>query len=249
MLEISQMAQELKGSQILALAEEIRVKIRAGEQVYNLTIGDFNPDVFSIPKELETEIKRAYESRETQYPSSNGLPELREAIASFTEKREGLVYSPGDFLTASGARPLIFACFMTLLDSGDKVVYPVPSWNNNFYTQIANCEHIVVETSPEEGFMPTAALLAPVITEASLLALCSPLNPTGTVMTSEQLSGICELVLAENKRRSGKQKPLYVLYDQIYWNLTYGDNPHVNPVSLFPEMRKYTILILSLIHI
>ena len=243
MHELSNMAHHLQGSQILELAEEIRAKIRAGEEVYNLTIGDFNPQVFPIPKELESEICRAYQKRQTQYPNSNGVPELREAVAAFTQKREGIDYKPDDFLIASGARPLTFACYMTLLDPGDKVVYPVPSWNNNFYTQISACDHITVETSAREGFMPTAELLAPVISDATLLALCSPLNPTGTVLTHDQLKGICELVLAENQRREGKQKPLYVLYDQIYWNLTYGDFPHVNPVSLFPEMRDYTIFI------
>ena len=76
-----------------------------------------------------------------------------------------------------------------------------------------------------------------------MVALCSPLNPTGTVFTKEQLEGICDLIIKENQRREGKQKPLYLLYDQIYWNLTYGDAKHYDPISLRPEMKPYTILI------
>jgi aspartate aminotransferase len=78
---------------------------------------------------------------------------------------------------------------------------------------------------------------------ARLLALCSPLNPTGTTFTAEELAAICDLVLAENASRGNNEKPLYVLYDQIYWTLTYGTIEHVNPVSLRPDMRKYTVFV------
>jgi aspartate aminotransferase len=78
---------------------------------------------------------------------------------------------------------------------------------------------------------------------ARLLALNSPLNPTGTAFTAESLGAICDLVLEENARRSAAEGPLYVLYDHVYWQLTFGDVEHVNPVSLRPEMAPYTILI------
>ena len=243
MNELSHIAESMQGSQILELAEQIRTKIRQGASIFNLTIGDFNPKVFSIPEALKAQIARAYEASETNYPNSNGLPELRETIAAFTQRKTGLEYPASAFLVSSGARPLIYACYQTLLDPGDKVIYPAPSWNNNFYTQIASCEHITVETRAEDKFMPTADILAPHLEEANLLALCSPLNPTGTMFSEDQLIGICELILAENKRRAGRRKPLYLLYDQIYGNLVYGDQQQLNPVSLFPEMRPYTICI------
>ena len=243
MNELSHIAESMQGSQILELAEQIRTKIRQGDSIYNLTIGDFNPQVFSVPDALKKQIARAYESSETNYPNSNGLPELREAIAAFTQRKTGLGYPASSILVSSGARPLIYACYQTILDPGDKVIYPAPSWNNNFYTQIACCDHIMVKTRPEDKFMPTADILAPHIKDAGLLALCSPLNPTGTMFSEEQLKGICERVLEENKKRAGKRKPLYLMYDQIYSNLVYGEQQHVNPVGLFPEMRPYTIYI------
>jgi aspartate aminotransferase len=76
-----------------------------------------------------------------------------------------------------------------------------------------------------------------------LLALNSPLNPTGTAFTAESLGAICDLVLEENARRDPGEGPLYVLYDHVYWQLTFGDVEHVNPVSLRPEMAPYTILV------
>ncbi|RZK97332.1 MAG: aminotransferase class I/II-fold pyridoxal phosphate-dependent enzyme, partial [Hymenobacter sp.] len=92
-------------------------------------------------------------------------------------------------------------------------------------------------------FMPTAAELAPQLAGATLLALCSPLNPTGTVFTKEGLEEICDLVLAENQRRGPDEKPLYILYDQIYWLLTFGQTQHFDPVSLRPELRDYVVYI------
>src|SRR5262249_99986 len=92
--------------------------------------------------------------------------------------------------------------------------------------------------------MPVADEIRPHIAEATLLALCSPLNPTGTVFESNPLKEICQMVLAENKKRKAAgARPLYVMYDQIYWMLTYGETQHYNPVSLFPEMREYTIFV------
>jgi aspartate aminotransferase len=91
--------------------------------------------------------------------------------------------------------------------------------------------------------MPTLADIKPHIAEATLLCLCSPQNPSGTTMSKATLEGICDLVLEENKKRTGDTKKLYLLYDQIYALLTYGDIKHYNPVALRPEMKEYTIFI------
>jgi len=100
-----------------------------------------------------------------------------------------------------------------------------------------------VETKVENNFMPTAAELKPHISKAAMVAVCSPLNPTGTTFTKKDLEEICDLILEENKRRSENEKPLYLLYDQIYWALTFGNTKHVDPITLRPEMKNYTIFI------
>lgn len=102
---------------------------------------------------------------------------------------------------------------------------------------------MVIETTSETNFMPTAEDIKPFIKDAVLIALCSPLNPTGTVFSKEELEKICDLVLEENARRNDDEKKLYVMYDQMYWTLTYGDIVHYNPVGLRPEMKDYTIFI------
>jgi aspartate aminotransferase len=104
-------------------------------------------------------------------------------------------------------------------------------------------EHVVIEARAENNFMPTADEIRPHIKDATLISLCSPQNPTGTTFSKKELEAICDLVLEENARRTDKEKKVYVMYDQMYWHLTYGDIKHYNPVSLRPEMRNYTIFI------
>lgn len=241
--KVSEMAENLIGSEIIKLAGEVKAKMDQGEKIYNLTIGDFNPKIFPIPNELKNEIINAYQNGETNYPPANGIQELRDAVSKFLKNRAGLDYSANQILISGGARPLIYAVYQTIIDPQDKVLFPVPSWNNNHYTHLSRGQQIFVETTPENKFMPTAAELKPYISEATLLAVCSPLNPTGTTFTSEGLREICEMVLEENKRRGASKKPLYLLYDQIYWTLTFGNTVHVDPVSLCPEMKDYTIFI------
>ncbi len=240
---VSQMAENLIGSEIIKLASEIQQRIKAGEHIYNMTIGDFDPKIFPIPKELEDEIIAAYRNNETNYPAANGIERLRVAAQHFIRKYQGLKYDTDEFLIAGGGRPLIYAAYISILDPGDKVIYPIPSWNNNHYAHLSSCEKIEILTTAENNFMPTATEIAPHLHDANLIALCSPLNPTGTTFSKEALTDICDLVINENKRRGPEQKPLYVLYDQLYWTLTFGDTKHYDPVSLRPEMREYTIYI------
>jgi aspartate aminotransferase len=244
MNDVSVKAKNLQGSEIIKLAGEINQKIKAGEQIYNLTIGDFNPQIFPIPALLKSYIIDAYENGETNYPPADGIQELKTAVLGFIRQYEQLEFANDEIMIAGGGRPLIYAIYQTLIDDGDKVLYPVPSWNNNHYCHLSDAQKIEIVTSPEHAFMPTAAELAPYIGEASMLALCSPLNPTGTTFSEEALRGICELVLKENeKRQAEKRKPLYVLYDQMYWMLTSEGIVHHNPVSLFPDMKRYTIFV------
>ncbi len=245
-LTVSRMAESLIGSEIIKLAAEVNEKIKNGEKVYNLTIGDFNPKIFPIPAELKREIIKAYEEDETNYPAADGVAELRKAVANLIEKRQRLKYGADEFLIAGGARPIIYAIYRTVLNAGEKVLFPVPSWNNNHYTHMNSGDYshqVVVETKPENNFMPNASDLAPYVKDVAMVSLCSPLNPTGTTFTKESLTEICDLILAENARRGPGVKPLYLLYDQIYWALTFGGVKHHDPVTLRPEMRAYTIFV------
>ena len=242
-MKLSYLAETLIGSEIVRLGGEIREKIRNGEKIYNFTVGDFDPKIFPIPKQLENEIIEAYRQHFTNYPAAEGNLDLREAISSFMKEREQLHYEPNEILVASGGRPLIYALFRSIVDKGDKVIYAVPSWNNNHYTHLTSGEHVVVETTPENNFMPSAEDIKPHIKGATLICICSPQNPTGTTITKNDLESICNMVLEENASRPDNAKKLFMMYDQMYWHLTYGNIKHYNPVSLNKAMRPYTIYI------
>lgn len=241
--KLSHLSQTLIGSEIVKLGADIKEKMNNGETIYNFTIGDFDSSIFSIPKQLQEAIIDAYQSKFTTYPPADGVLSLRESIAAFIKKREGLDFNSREILVAAGGRPLIYTLYRAIVDKGEKVIYAVPSWNNNHYVHFVEGQHQVIETTAENNFMPTAEDMRPHIGEAVLIALCSPLNPTGTVFRKEELEQICDMVLEENRRRGEDQKKLYVMYDQMYWTLTYGDNQHYNPVTLRPEMKDYTIFI------
>jgi aspartate aminotransferase len=242
-MKLSHLSETLIGSEIVKLGGDIREKIRQGEKIYNFTVGDFDPAVFPIPKELEEEIIHAYRHHFTNYPAAEGNLDLREAISSFIRKRERLEYSPDEILVASGGRPLIYAVFRALCDKGDKVIYAVPSWNNNHYSHFVGATHVVIEASPETRFMPSVDAIRPNIKGATLISLCSPQNPTGTTITKKALEEICDMIIAENASRGENEKKLYLMYDQMYWHLTYGNIRHYDPVSVRPEMKPYTIYI------
>jgi aspartate aminotransferase len=240
---VSEMAQNLIGSEIIKLAGQINERIAGGEHIYNFTIGDFDPSVFPIPEALEAEIIKAYQNKQTNYPAANGILPLREAIGEFIKDGAGLDYHPDQILVSGGGRPLIYACYQAVVDPGDKVIYPLPSWNNNHYTHLCRANHVEISTNPEDHFMPTAGEIRTHLDGAALIALCSPLNPTGTTFGEDALREICEMVVEENEKRKGNTKPLYILYDQLYWTLTHGETRHHHPVDVCTEVKDYTIYI------
>jgi len=240
---VSGMAEGLVGSEILKIAADVRAAIAAGEPVCNLTVGDFAPAQFRIPATLEDGIVRAYAAGETNYPPSDGVPALREAVARFYARRLGLAYPASCVLVAGGGRPLIYGAYRAVVDPGDRVVFPVPSWNNNHYAHMTGAVGVPVVCGPESAFLPTREQLAPHLPGARLVALCSPLNPTGTLFDPDQLAGICDAILEENARRGANERPLYLLYDHIYWTLTFGAARHVTPPTLRPAMARYTIFV------
>lgn len=243
-MKLSHLADTLIGSEIIRLAAQVKEKMAAGQRIYNFTIGDFDPEIFPIPKEFEEAIVRSYREKNTHYPAADGIAELRKAVGGFIREREGLDYDPAaEILISAGGRPLIYATYLAVVDRGERVIYAVPSWNNNHYTHFVEGEHVVVEATAENNFMPTAESLRPLVKGASLLALCSPLNPTGTTFSRAQLEEICDLVLEENRSRGAGEKKLYILFDQIYWQLTFGETVHHHPVGLRPELKDCTIYI------
>jgi aspartate aminotransferase len=242
--DLSTVASNLIGSEILKIAADVRAMQAAGKQVLNLTVGDFSPKEFPIPAALTEATTRAFEAGQTNYPPADGVPELRKAIQQLYERELGLNYPLSSIIVHGGGRPGIYATYAALINPGEAVVYPLPSWNNNHYCHLVGARPIEVVTRREDGFLPTSETLAPHIRDARLISLNTPLNPTGTVMSAEHLRAICVLILQENARRAEQgERAVYLLFDQIYWMLTFGETRHHTPPEVAPDMAAYTIFV------
>jgi len=242
-MTVSTLAENLRGSEIIKIAGEINELKRQGQNIANLTIGDFDSNIYPIPQPLKEGIVTAYNANQTNYPPADGMLNLRESVSGFLKNRYNLDYNANQILISGGSRPLIYSIYLAVVNPGEKVVFPAPSWNNNHYCDLLKAEAVIVQTTAENNFMPTADEIRPHLKGAALLSLCSPLNPTGTMFRKKDLEEICDLVIAENKTRKAGEKPLYLLYDQIYSQLTFGKHEHFNPVSLRPELKDVTIFV------
>jgi aspartate aminotransferase len=241
---LSKLARGLVGSEILRVAAEIRTLTEQGKEICNLTVGDFSPREFRIPKKLEELIDAALKAGETNYPPSDGVKALRQAVVEFFKRSHGVTIALDNVLIAGGARPIIFAIFAAIVDAGDKVVYPTPSWNNNHYTYLTGGVPVPLTVGPESNFLPTADQIRPHVRDARMICINTPVNPTGTVMARDQVKAVAQLVLDENRRRAAAgERPLYLMWDQIYWMLTFGENRHYTPTELVPEVAPWTIFV------
>jgi len=240
---LSNLTGSLLGSEILKIAADVRALGAEGLEICNLTVGDFAPSEFRIPREVEQGIVDALRRGETNYPPADGIIPLREAVRELYRRELGIDPSLDSVIVTSGSRPGIYATYRGLVDPGDRVVYPVPSWNNPYYVQLADAVGVPVPVGPDTRFMPTRAMLERAVRDARLLVLCSPQNPAGTTFTEESLGAICDLVLEENARRGAAARPLYLMYDQVYWTLTFDGVHHVHPVQVRAAMAPYTIYV------
>ncbi len=241
---LSALARGMTGSEVLKIASEVRALMSAGRSVANLTVGDFSPSEFRIPPLLESLIAKNLADGQTNYPPSDGTLELRRAVVDLFREELGLTYPIESTLIAGGARPIIYAAYEAVVDKGDKVIYPTPSWNNNHYTYLSGGVPVELVVGADTNFMPTADMIRPHVQDARLIAVCTPLNPTGTVMAKHDVEAIATLVVEENDRRWAiGDRPLFLLWDQVYWMLTFGGHTHYTPPQLVPEAAAYTIFV------
>ncbi len=239
----SAIAGSLVGSEILKIAADVRALVASGRDICNLTVGDFSPSEFRIPQMLEAGIVDALHRGETNYPPSDGILALREAVRSLYRRELGFTPELASVIVTAGSRPGIFAAYAALVDPGDRVVYPSPSWNNNHYVHLSAAEGVRISCDATTRFLPTRESLEDAVRGARLLALCSPLNPTGTAFTADALRDICELVVEENARRDPDERPLFLMYDQVYWTLTFGDTKHVHPIGVCPDVAPFAVYV------
>ena len=202
------------------------------DDVISLGVGE--PD-FDTPWHVRDEGIYSLEKGRTSYTSNAGLKELKEEIAKFLKRRYDLTYDPvKEMIVTVGGSEGIDICMRAMLDPGDEVLIPQPSYVSYEPCAIlANGTPVIIELKAENEFRLTAEELEAAITpKTKLLVLPFPNNPTGAIMERKDLEAIAEVILKHD---------LYVLSDEIYSELTYTEN-HVSICNL-PGMQERTVLI------
>ena len=241
MNKLSNYGEKIVGSEIIKISQVIKAKQAEGKSILNYTIGDFDSKLNPIPVLLKERINKYYNKDYTNYPLSSGELILRNRVSEHLKRKHDINYSNSEILVGAGVRPLIYTIFKTLVDKGDMVVYPVPSWNNNHYSFLHDALKVEIECKPENNFFFTKEDLIPYIKQVTLICICTPQNPTGCVMDKDVLKEICDMIVEENnKRKDIGKKPCYLFFDQIYSELIY-DVDYVHPLVLNPGLKDYMV--------
>ncbi|MDH6568878.1 N-succinyldiaminopimelate aminotransferase [Streptomyces sp. SAI-117] len=203
----------------------------------SINLGQGFPDTDGPEEVREAAVRALREGRGNQYPPGPGVPELRTAIAAHQERRYGLVHDPDtEVLVTAGATEAIAAALLALVEPGDEVVAFEP-----YYDSYAACiamaggTRVPVTLRPHEGSfrLDLDELRAAVTDRTRLLLINTPHNPTGTVLTREELTAIAELAV---------ERDLLVVTDEVYEHLVFDAAEHL-PLATFPGMRERTVTI------
>jgi aminotransferase len=200
-----------------------------------ISLGVGEPD-FDTPWHVREEGIYSLEKGRTFYTSNSGLKNLREEICRYLSRRCGLTYNPdSEIVVTVGGSEAIDIALRAMLNPGDEVLIPQPCFVSYVpCTVLAGGTPVVIELEEKDQFRLTPEKLLEKITDKTkILIMPFPNNPTGAVMRKEDLEPIAKII---------EEKDLFVLSDEIYCELTYGDKRHVSIASL-PGMRERTVLI------
>src|SRR5687768_15294161 len=221
-------------SATMAIDAKAKALRAAGEDVIGFGAGE--PD-FSTPDHIVEAAARACSNPDAHhYSPAAGLPALRAAIAEKTKRDSGLDVAANEVLVANGGKHALFNVFLTLLDPGDEVLLPAPYWVS-YPEQIRFAGAVPVElpTGVETSFRVTLEQLEAARTERTkALVFVSPSNPTGSVYPPDQVAEI---------GRWAVEHGIWVITDEIYEHLVYGDAEHVSMPVVVPELRDHCVVI------
>lgn len=229
---LAQALSRVKPSATIAVTQKARELKAAGRDVIGLGAGE--PD-FDTPDNVKNAAIEAIKRGETKYPPVSGIAPLREAIAAKFKRENNLDYKPAQTIVATGGKQILFNAFMATLDAGDEVVIPSPYWVS--YPEmvlLCNGTPVFAETTQENGFKLSAEALDKAISpRTKWLVLNSPSNPSGAAYTETELKALADVLL--------KHPHVWVLTDDMYEHLTYGDFQFRTIAEVEPALYERTL--------
>lgn len=221
-------------SATLAVDAKAKALKAAGENVIGFGAGE--PD-FPTPEHIvEAAVKACRDPKMHRYTPAAGLPELREAIAVKTLRDSGFQTTANQVLVTNGGKHAVFTAFAALCDPGDEVIVPAPYWTT--YPEavtLAGGVPVVVDTTEETGFRVTVEQLEKALTKRTkVLLFVSPDNPSGSVYPPEEVKAIGEWAVSRG---------IWVITDEIYEHLTYGQHKFTSMPTLVPELANQCVIV------
>ena len=222
----------IKPSATIAVTQMARELKAQGKDVISLSVGE--PD-FDTPQNIKDAAVAAIARGETKYTPVAGIPELRKAIADKFKRENGLDYKPEQVIVGTGGKQILFNAFMATINPGDEVVIPAPFWVS-YPEMIALCggTPVFVETTIENNFKLTAEQLDQAITpKTKWFMFNSPSNPSGAAYSKEELKALTDVLL--------KHPHVWVLTDDMYEHLVFGDFVYYTPAQVEPKLYDRTL--------
>ena len=233
-MQISRRAISIQESPIRKLAPLAAAARARGVKIFNLNIGQ--PDVPTPPEFLRA--VAGFKEKVLEYGPSDGLPALRQAMAAYFARYE-ITLDPGEILITNGGSEAILFALNVVADEDEEILIPEPFYTNyNGYAAMANLKVVPVRTRAEDGFHlpPDEVLDAAVTATTRAVLVCSPNNPTGTVLTWEELERLSAFV---------RRHDLFLIADEVYKEFTYDDRRHRSVLEL-PGIEERVIVVDSI---
>ena len=222
----------VKPSATMVITQKARDLKAKGRDVISLSVGE--PD-FDTPDNIKNAAIDAIRRGETKYPPVLGIPPLREAIAQKFKRENGLDYKAADTIVATGGKQILYNAFLVTMNPGDEVIIPAPFWVSYPEMVAINWgEPKIVPTRIEDGYKLQPEALEKAITpKTKWVVLNSPSNPSGAAYTRAELKALTDVLM--------KHPHVWVLTDDMYEHLVYGDFEFTTPVQVEPALKPRTL--------
>jgi len=229
---ISDVILSVKPSATMVATQKARDLKNAGRDIISLSVGE--PD-FDTPDHIKKAAIAAIERGETKYPPVLGIVPLREAIAAKFKRENGLDYKAADTIVGTGGKQILFNAFMATMNPGDEVIIPAPYWvSYPDMVQLCGGTPVPIGTRLEDGFKLRPEDLERAITKKTKwVILNSPSNPTGAAYTRSELKALTDVLV--------RHPHVWVLTDDMYEHLVYGDFVFTTPVQVEPNLFDRTL--------
>lgn len=235
MKELSVIAKNVQASPTMAIDAMFKQLKAEGQDVIGFAAGE--PD-FNTPDHIKEAAIQAIKENFTRYTPASGILELKQAVCDRVRENLGAeaAYTPEQVVVSSGAKHILYLALRTVINPGDEVVIPTPGYVSYFeLVRMVGGIPIILPTTEESGFKPSAEELEAVVTpKTKAVIFNSPCNPTGAVYEEERLRSLADVCVKHD---------LYILSDEIYDCLVYGEKPYTSMAVLGPQVRERLILV------